>query len=166
MSFATNADLFFELGDTGDNLVDLFRQTALMFAGGSQQTLFLDQPGPGADDLILGARLLILEAYGLRIESTDTTLEGTRLLVEASAFRSGGLGPFFGKSCFGFPPIELAQRVGGFFAAACKAVGGVLDGLFELDTARLELRNFLFKAYISLVDFVCLSAAAVFFGGQ
>jgi len=46
VDLATNADLFFELGDTGDDLVDLFRQTALMLAGCCQQSLFLDQTGP------------------------------------------------------------------------------------------------------------------------
>ena len=46
MGLATYADLFFELGNAGDDLVDLFRQTKLMFAGRCQETLFLDQAGP------------------------------------------------------------------------------------------------------------------------
>ena len=89
-----------------------------MFAGGCQQTLFLDQTGPRADNLFLGSRLLILESNSLRIESAHTTLEDTRLLTEASALGSGGLGPFFGKSCLRTPSIKLAQRVGCFFPAA------------------------------------------------
>ncbi len=74
--------------------------------------------------------------------------------------------PFFGESCFGPPPIEFAQGIGGFFAAAGEAVGGVLDCLLELDTACFELRNFLSEAGMTLVDFLCLCAAALFLGGQ
>jgi hypothetical protein len=110
-----------------------------MFAGCCQQALFLDQTGPGADNLFLGARLLIVEANSFRIESAHSTLEDPRLLVEASALRLGGLGPFFGESCFGTSSIEPTQRIGCFFTSAGKAVGGVLDRLLELDTACLEL---------------------------
>ena len=139
MGFATKADLFFEIGNAGDDLVDLLRQTALVFAGGCQQTLLFDETGSGAHNLFLGARLLIVEANSFRIESAHSTLEDPHLLIEASTLRSSGFSPFFRESCFGTSSIELAQCIGGFFAAAGEAVGSVLDRLLELDTACFEL---------------------------
>ena len=93
-------------------------------------------------------------------------LEGSGLVIEAGFLRAGGFGSFLGNLRFGTPPIELSQRVRGFFAPPGEAVGRVLDSLLELDTASFELGHLFLETGVALVDLLGLVPATVLLGGE